>query len=321
MIPARRPAYSIGGMAATGRLQSLTITDRRGTTTDELTMTLEDHDGRLAIPPRGKILTVALGWEGEALVDRGSFTVDEVEHSGAPDVLTIRARSADLRKENPAKRCESYHEKTLEEIVATAAGRLGLAPNIANALAGIFIDHIDQTDESDLHFLHRLAERYDALCMAKNGNLLFMPMNGGVTAGGTPIPMLTLKRGVGDTHRYLIADREEFTGVLAYWSDLESAERKEVLVGSSDNTKRLRHTYASEAHAIEEASAELKRLQRKHSELTLELAEGRADIYPETPVTAQGYKPEIDATPWIIDEVTHNFSERGYTCSIRMETR
>ncbi|MDQ7734655.1 phage late control D family protein, partial [Halomonas sp. SpR1] len=94
-----------------------------------------------------------------------------------------------------------------------------------------------------------------------------------------------------------------------------------VLVGSSDNTKRLRHTYASEAHAIEEASAELKRLQRKHSELTLDLAEGRADIYPETPVTAEGYKPEIDATPWIIDEVTHNFTERGYTCSIRMETK
>ncbi len=175
MIPARRPAYAIGGMAATGRLQSLTITDRRGTTTDELTMTLEDHDGRLAIPPRGKILTVALGWEGEALVDRGSFTVDEVEHSGAPDVLTIRARSADLRKENPAKRCESYHEKTLEEIVATAAGRLGLAPNIASALAGIFIDHIDQTDESDLHFLHRLAERYDASAWPKTATYCLCP--------------------------------------------------------------------------------------------------------------------------------------------------
>lgn len=321
MIPARRPAYSIGGMAATGRLKSLTITDRRGTTTDELTMTLEDHDSRLAIPPRGKMLTVALGWEDEPLVDRGSFIVDEVEHSGAPDMLTIRARSADLRKENPAKRCESYHEQTLQEIVGIAAGRLGLDPRIAPALSGIFIEHIDQTDESDLHFLHRLAERYDALCMAKNGNLLFMPMNGGVTAGGTAIPLLTLKRGVGDTHRYVIADREEFTGVLAYWSDLDDAERKEVLVGSSDNTKRLRHTYASEAHALEEATAELTRLQRKHAELTLEMAEGRADIYPETPVATQGFKEQIDATQWIIDEITHNFTERGYTCSIRMETR
>jgi hypothetical protein len=321
MIPARRPAYSIGGMAATGRLQSLTITDRRDTTADELTLTLEDHDGRLAIPPRGKVLSVALGWEGEALVDRGLFTVDEVEHSGAPDVLTIRARSANLRKSNPAKRCESYHKKTLQQVVGSAAGRLGLGATVAPSLAGVFIDHIDQTDESDLHFLNRLAERYDALCMAKNGQLLFMPMNGGVTAGGTAIPSITLKRGVGDTHRYLIADREEFTGVIAFWSDLDEAERKEILVGSSENAKRLRHTYATEGDAIQAASAELKRLQRKHAEFTLELAEGRADIYPETPVIAEGYKPEIDATPWIIDEVTHQFTNSGYTCEIKMQTR
>lgn len=97
-------------------------------------------------------------------------------------------------------------------------------------------------------------------------------------------------------------------------------ERKEVLVGNSENAKRLRHTYATEAHAIEEATAELTRLQRKHSELTLDLAEGRADIYPETPVATVGYKPEIDATPWIIDEVRHDLNDRGYTCSIRMET-
>lgn len=88
------------------------------------------------------------------------------------------------------------------------------------------------------------------------------------------------------------------------------------LVGTGPETDAERFP-----HAIEEASAELKRLQSKHSELTLELAKGRADIYPETPVIAQGYKTEIDATPWIIDEATHNFTVRGYTCSIRMETR
>jgi len=32
------------------------------------------------------------------VIDKGSFTVDEVEHAGAPDVLTIRARSASMTK-------------------------------------------------------------------------------------------------------------------------------------------------------------------------------------------------------------------------------
>lgn len=71
--------------------------------------------------------------------------------------------------------------------------------------------------------------------------------------------------------------------------------------------------------ALAAARSEWQRIQRSLAEFELTL--GRADISPEPPVTAQGYKPEIDATPWIIDEVTHNFTERGYTCSIRMERR
>ena len=44
----------------------------------------------------GALLSPGMGWKGTDDF-KGEYTVDEVEHSGAPDSITIRARSADLR--------------------------------------------------------------------------------------------------------------------------------------------------------------------------------------------------------------------------------
>ncbi len=79
------------------RLMSMTLTDNRGFEADQLDIELNDADGQVGLPVRGAVLTVYIGWKGFATVCKGKFTVDEVEHRGAPDVVTIRARSADFR--------------------------------------------------------------------------------------------------------------------------------------------------------------------------------------------------------------------------------
>jgi hypothetical protein len=76
------------------RLINLTLTLCRGDESDQLDISLDDSDGKLALPPRGAQIALALGWQATGLVDMGKFTVDEVEHSGAPDTITLRARSA-----------------------------------------------------------------------------------------------------------------------------------------------------------------------------------------------------------------------------------
>ena len=80
------------------RLLELSLDEARGDDADQLDLVIHDHDGRMAIPPRGALLRVAIGWEGQGLVDKGSYRVDETEHSGAPDIISVRARSADLAK-------------------------------------------------------------------------------------------------------------------------------------------------------------------------------------------------------------------------------
>ncbi|CAM3059731.1 hypothetical protein PSAE105876_18835 [Pseudomonas aeruginosa] len=44
---------------------------------DQLSVTLSDHDGLLAIPPRGAMLHLWLGWSNSGLVDKGPYTIDE----------------------------------------------------------------------------------------------------------------------------------------------------------------------------------------------------------------------------------------------------
>lgn len=327
MKPARRPSYLITGLgmaispALDARLQQLRLIDKRALDADQLDLTLEDHDGRLAIPAKGARLSVSIGFEDQGLINRGEFIVDEVEHAGAPDTLSIRARSADLRIDNPAKRCNSWEKQALGTIVEALAGRLELTPRVAPELAGIMIDHLDQTDESDMHLLTRLAERFDATCTPKSGQLLFLPKAAGKTAGGTAIPGITLRRDVGDQHTYTASDRESWTGVIAYWSNLETAERQQVVIGATGNAKRLRPTYENEARATEEATAEWQRIQRGLAEFSLTLAEGRADLYPETPLTVSGYKTVIDATPWLITEVEHTLGDSGFNTRITCEVR
>ncbi|MDP2127230.1 MAG: phage late control D family protein [Pseudohongiella sp.] len=323
--PARRPDYRITlegqqiSPEVNARLISLTLVDRRGLESDQLDITLSDHDGKLALPPRGAELQLAIGWLGEGLVDRGTFVVDEVEHSGAPDVLIIRARAADLRQQLPTKRSQSFHEISLGDIIATIAGRHDLMPRASDRLADIAIEHVDQTDESDAHFLTRLATRYDADATIKAKHLLFVPKGAGRTASGQPIPPITLTRSDGDNHRYVVTDRNAYTGVIAWWHDPVSAQRHPVLVGSDVRPKSLRGNQANADDALAEAQAEWQRVRRSGSQLTLQLAEGRPALAPETPVIAKGYKPDIDDTDWVATEVTHTISDGGYTCSVSCE--
>jgi phage protein D len=103
------------------RLMNLELTDNRGIEADQLSITLSDHDGLLAIPPKGATLRLWLGWSDTGLVDKGTYTVDETEHSGAPDVLSIRARSADLRTGLKTKRECSWSNTTLGEVLGAKA--------------------------------------------------------------------------------------------------------------------------------------------------------------------------------------------------------
>lgn len=218
------------------RLIQLTHTDNRGFEADTVELDLDDSDGKLDLPARGAVLSIAFGWAASGLVPKGSYTVDEVAHTGTPDVLSIRARSADLRAGLTTQRERSWHNITLSAIVATIADENGLKPLIHDSYYNVVVDHLDQTNESAANLLTRLAGLHDAIATVKDGRLLFMPAAGGESASGQPLPAVTITRKSGDRHQFTIADRQTYKAVRALYHDVNGAVKGEVIWGDVENS-------------------------------------------------------------------------------------
>ncbi|WEJ86180.1 phage late control D family protein [Kluyvera intermedia] len=349
-LNSKTPAFSIviAGKNVTEvldkRLMSLTLTDNRGFDADQLDLELDDADGQIVLPRRGAVITLALGWKGQPLFPKGSFTVDEIEHSGAPDRLTIRARSADFRETLNTRREKSWHQTTVGDVVKDIATRHNLTMALGKDLINKSLDHLDQTNESDASFLMKLARQFGAIASVKDGHLLFIRQGQGRTASGKPLPVITITRKAGDSHRFSLADRGAYTGVIASWLHTREPTKKETtsvkrrkktttakepeakqgdyLIGTDENVLVLNRTYANRANAERAAKMQWERLQRGVASFSLQLAEGRADLYTEMPVKVSGFKQSIDEAEWTITTLTHTVSaDSGFTTRIEFEVK
>ena len=347
---------------ALSRIISISLTDKSGFEADELTVSLSDHDGKLALPPKSAEITIALGYIETGVVDKGSYKITEVSWSGAPDTLHITAQSADTSDRFSEAKEKSWHKTSLKEIIESIAAANSYTPIIGKAYQDEKIDHIDQSNESDAAFLSRLAERYDAIATVKHGRLLFVSSGEATTASGQPLPTIRITRNSGDQYTFRYSNTESYNAVRAYYIDKQTGKKHEVVI-TEDNydpvkktvtttkkykTKRkdgkthktttkevteikqadttgkkiktLRHTYQSPKTAATGARAAYKKLKRGAMEFDISLAVGRPDVAPESPVTLQGFKPEIDAEKWVGKETVHTLDGNGLTTAVKLQS-
>lgn len=98
--------------------------------------------------------------------------------------------------------------------------------------------------------------------------------------------------------------------------------RQDYLVGTDENVLVLNRTYANRSNAERAAKMQWERLQRGVASFSLQLAEGRADLYTEMPVKVSGFKQPIDDAEWTITTLTHTVSpDNGFTTSLELEVR
>lgn len=336
------------------RIMSMRIDDNRGFVADMLDLELSDHDGKLDIPPRNAILEVAIGWKGEQLINKGKFTVDEVEFSGAPDKLTIRARAADMKGSLTTPKERSFHQITIGALVAQIAQENDLADYCGVRFEKQTIPHLDQTNESDINLLSRLAEQYDAIATVKNGVLLFIPAGTSKTASGKDIKQMQITKKAGDSYSFSVVENNNYKAVRAYWYNTDNGKKGEVLIdenskvalvnritkkgkvskqkkhavqqtapvtSDSEQIKTLRHTYKYEASAIQGAKSAFDKLKRGVATFKITMAYGDPMLMPETTVQLRGFKKEIDNSNWLITQVSHTITDNGYTCDVECELK
>jgi hypothetical protein len=178
------------------RLVSLAISEKRGDEADQLDIVLDDADGLLAIPPEGARLLVMLGWnrgatwprprpQGQLQGRRG-----EPQRPARPDPHPRAGRRFYQRDPQPPR--TELGEPTLGTVLQDIAGRNALALRIAPDLAAIALPALHQSRESDTAFLRRLGRENDAVATIKTGTLIFARKGAGTTSTGQPLPTLAL---------------------------------------------------------------------------------------------------------------------------------
>ena len=310
----------IGGIVQ-DRLIRMTITDNRGIETDSIEIDLSDHDGLLEIPPKGAEIEAWIGWSNTGLVYKGKYLVKERRHTGAPDVLTLRAESADLKAAFKKKKERSFDRNTIADIIKTIAAEHGLIAKINTQLGAIVLPHIDQ-NESDANLITRIADEHDAIATVKNGNLLFMPKGEGKTFNGSPFADTIITRDLGDSHSFSDSDgADEVSGVTAYYYDNNKAEKQKVTIGISDeNTREVRGIQRDKQTAEHVALAEYNKIKSKSATFSFKLAYGNPQLIPEAPLMFLGFKPLIDEIIWLGTRVVHQLdASGGFTTSCEAE--
>lgn len=307
------------------RLISLRFTDEVGVQSDILEIVLADHiaEQPIEIPPTGAELDLYLGYD-DAAQKIGTFVCDEVEIAGYPGEVTIRARASQFDDSKGGKsnlqtqKTRSWPKDTkLGDVAKKIAKEHGMTSVVASTLANVLLPHMAQTDESDLHFLMRVARKFDAIAKAAGGKLIIARRGESRTASGANMPAVTLTPGDVSRFRVVQSKRETAGEVVAYWHDVNSAKRHEVKVGTGEPVTRLKMQYPTQEMALAAARSDLER--RKRGKVTASLTlPGRPDLVAEGKLTLSGFRSGVDGV-WSITRAEHILGAQGYTTTIEAE--
>ncbi|AIL09776.1 contractile injection system protein, VgrG/Pvc8 family [Stenotrophomonas maltophilia] len=307
------------------RFKSLRITDETGNTSDTLELQLADHDPSdpIQLPPVGAELEAFIGYDGE--VRRvGLYICDEVEISGFPGSMTLRARAAPFETSKGGKsdlqtqKTRTWKKgTTIGDMVRRMAGEHGLKAAVNASLASIVLPLTVQSQESDMNLLLRLAKQHDAIAKPGGGRLVFVKRGESTSASGERIPDVTLTPADGSDYRVTLAAREDAGTTIAYYRDVRSAKRQEVKVGSGEPIMRLRMAYADRESA--EAAARAKHREQARQTRTLSYTlPGRETLMAEATVVMQGFREGVDGQ-WLVKRAEHSIGSEGYVTRIECE--
>lgn len=301
---------------------SVTYTDSLKSESDEIDVQVEDSVGRWRdawYPGKGDQLMLKLGYQGEALLDCGSFSIDEIELGAPPDTVSIRGVATSVNSALRTASSEGYEETTLEAIASRIAQKHGLT--LVGQIQPIVIDRVTQYAETDVGFLKRLASEYGYALKVTSDRLVFSHL---ATLRSTA-PVTTLRPQ--DVARWALRDtinriykeasvthqKSQDKTLITYSADASDGE---VSRGKSTSADTLKVT----ARAADEGTAQLKAEAAldDHNEYqqtgSLSMM-GNPQLIAGNKITLEGFG--VLSGEWLITNARHAFDRSsGYSTDI-----
>lgn len=304
-------------------LLSLSVDDHAGVKSDRLSLQLAWPHGRKT-PPRGAVLQLSLGFKG-TLQPKGRYIVDDISVQGPPRKLSIQASAApmDPRKQKgvmQSQKNRSFDQITLGALVETIAQESGLIARIAEQLAQIELAHIDQSNESNMNLLQRLALRYGAVFKPSGEYLLFLKQRQAKTASGQLLAELSVQPTDVTDWQVRQSSREVRRKVIACYHDVEQGEPVEVSVGQGVPAQRLTFRYVSLDAAKAAATAQAKKQQGRVATLDLSMPAHPKwlSLTPLGIMKLSGFGDAEDGR-WQVQSLNWVLSSSGFTLKVHAE--
>jgi len=303
-------------------LLELTYTDYAHGKADDLELRLADPE-RLWMkdwfPTKGEKVEASLKLHTsnneQKTLKCGIFEIDEIEISGFPLEVTIRAHSALVTKDlKLTKRTKSWENTSLKSIAQEIAGREGLT---------LLFDgdnpqwkRIDQNNESDLAFLKRLCEKTGHYLKLAEEKLIISQETfekGGPLAGEIKFSDIISFYLADKTHRIYKKCR------VSYWD----AEKKQVLIYEEEDPNAPETGETLVVNERVESLSKAIDLARKKLAMANRLkTEGEITI-PGSPEFVAGVSVELKdfgilSGKYAIEESRHEYSRSGYITTIKV---
>ena len=248
----------VNGKDITAQLQknsaSISFSDEDGNQSDEIVIKAA---GDFTRPKYEDEIKLWLGYAESALFYCGLFRVQNTTKDKYS--ISINASGANFSAALKQKRDTSYEKVSLKDVAQIVADRHSL--KLKSDFDDMFVQHLSQTNESDLHMMKRLASDYNAIFSIKNGTLVFLKR---IKENKVSDELPLFEIDVSECESYSIehSNKTLYTSCEASWQDTKENKHQSVTVGSGDPVLKIKGQYKSAAEATKKAEAKLQSANR-----------------------------------------------------------
>ena len=282
---------------------SMTYTDNDGDESDALDIKVAGKWEKVSFKDTAELW---LGYLGSAVWHVGTFTIQSVT-IGAFET-TIKATSANFNDRLKEKSDMVHKDKTIKKIVEEIASKQGL--KVRCDVDGS-LQYILQQDESDIHFLTRLAKDSNAIFKIKKDELIF------INRDKTNTHTIEVAECYGDGPKVNFNNRTVYgSAITEYWNS-KANKTESVRVGKARPALKVDEHFESRAEALRVLNSRLKSENR--GQVSGSLSIYGMDVVAGNKLELKGDK-RFDGFKFGITRVTHSIGESGFVTALEFES-
>jgi phage protein D len=273
-------------------------------------------------PVPGTAVSLAIGYQGMPLTSCGNFEVDEWENQGPPDTFTLKGIQAGITHSIRSPKSMAYEGQTLTSIATTIANRYGMTVYTDAVDPDVAYDRLTQRTESDLGFLHRIANLHDYDFKIR-GNQLYFYSRTALDQAAPSVPAIDKTDVINYKIRMQHVGKKRCysSAVTTYFNPLSkkllTAEAKDPNATSADTLKIIERIENQQQGALR-AQSHLHAANMHQIKASMTIP-GTMAYRSGNTVMLTGFG-NFDTVKFIIEEAKHRLDARGYRTDLELRT-